>query len=125
MRAEVEPPCAVAVLAMTAPLPSSTVQPARPPLSKPPFSTRSPMGGGRTTMVAESTCVPDAAVPLTVKDVVSAAAPVAALTVSVDEAPAVTLVGLKDAVTPVGSPEALRLTDCGLPEVTAVDTVKV
>ncbi len=45
--------------------------------------------------------------------------------VSVLEPPAVTEVGLNDAVAPVGRPEALRLTVCALPEVTAVLIVLV
>src|SRR5215510_12134109 len=43
----------------------------------------------------------------------------------VDEPPAVTEVGLKLTVTPEGTPEADRLTDWALPEVTAVPTVAV
>ena len=43
-----------------------------------------------------------------------------AFTVSVELPPAVTDVG-SDAVAPLGTPERARLTDCALPEVTAVE----
>ena len=46
-------------------------------------------------------------------------------TVSVDDAPAVTELGLKVAEAPVGRPEAVSATVCALPEVTAVETVAV
>ncbi|MFD0631464.1 hypothetical protein ACFQ9X_07315 [Catenulispora yoronensis] len=46
-------------------------------------------------------------------------------TVSVDEPPAVTEAGAKDAVAPVGSPEADSATDWADPEVTAVPMVDV
>ena len=49
----------------------------------------------------------------------------AVLIVSVEELPAVTEVGLKVAVAPEGSPDALSDTVCAEPEVTAVETVVV
>jgi hypothetical protein len=45
------------------------------------------------------------------------------VTVIVEEAPAVTDAGLKDADAPLGRPEAESATVWALPEVTAVDTV--
>jgi hypothetical protein len=45
--------------------------------------------------------------------------------VIVEELPAVTELGLKDADAPVGRPDAVSATDCALPEVTAVETVEV
>jgi hypothetical protein len=50
---------------------------------------------------------------------------VPALTVSVDEVPAVTEVALRVAVAPAGTPDALRLTVCADPLVTAVEIVDV
>jgi hypothetical protein len=47
------------------------------------------------------------------------------VTVIVEEPPAVTDVGLKVTVAPVGCPLALRLTDCAAPLVTAVEMVEV
>src|SRR5215471_2737115 len=48
---------------------------------------------------------------------------VPALTVSVELPPAVTDVGLREAVAPLGTPETARLTVPALPEMTAVDMV--
>jgi hypothetical protein len=48
---------------------------------------------------------------------------VPALTVRVELPPAVTEVGLSEAVAPLGTPETLRLTVCALPAVTAVEIV--
>ncbi len=53
------------------------------------------------------------------------AAAVPALTVSVDELPEVTLVGLNEAVAPVGTPLTLRFTVWAEPPVVAVLTVTV
>jgi hypothetical protein len=44
---------------------------------------------------------------------------------SVLEPPAVTEAGLNEAVAPAGTPEALRLTVCATPEVTAVEMALV
>ena len=59
---------------------------------------------------------------MTVK--VPAAAVDAALIVNVELLPAVTEVGLKEAVTPEGNPEALKEMLCALPETTAVEIVE-
>jgi hypothetical protein len=45
--------------------------------------------------------------------------------VRVELAPAVTVVGLKDAVVPAGRPLALRVTDSAVPLAIAVETVEV
>src|SRR5579859_1109451 len=67
-------------------------------------------------------CVAEAPVPV----IVTVEVPVGVLEVvaivRVEEAPAVTVDGLKLAVAPVGKPEAVSATDCALPEVTAVET---
>ena len=47
------------------------------------------------------------------------------LRVSVELPPAVTELGLKEAVAPEGSPEALKVTDCGFPLITVVLMVEV
>jgi len=47
------------------------------------------------------------------------------LTVSVELPPALTDVGLKAAVAPLGTPEILKVTVCVPPEVTAVEIVLV
>lgn len=76
-----------------------------------------------TTSVTLVACVADVPVPVIVIVYVPAGVLAAVATVSVELLPAVTDAGLKVAVAPVGRPEALRLTDCALPEVTAVATV--
>ncbi len=53
------------------------------------------------------------------------AAAVPVLMVSVLEPPAVTELGLNEALAPLGRPDALRLIVCALPEVTAVLMVLV
>src|SRR5882762_8397135 len=77
-----------------------------------------------TVSVTVVMCVAEAAVPVTVSVYVPAAA-VPVLTVSVELPPAVTDVGLSEAVAPLGAPETERLTVSALPEVTAVEIVLV
>ena len=48
-----------------------------------------------------------------------------AVSVNVAVPPEVTVAGLNDPVTPDGSPLTERVTDCGVPETVAVDTVTV
>jgi hypothetical protein len=62
-------------------------------------------------------------VPVTVRVDVLAGADDGVETVRVEPLPAVTEVGLNDAVAPVGSPLTLRLTTWALPDVTAVETL--
>jgi hypothetical protein len=69
--------------------------------------------------------VAEAPVPVMVIVKVPAGVVDAVLMVSVDELPAVTEVGLKVALAPDGSPDALSDTVCAEPEVTAVETVVV
>jgi len=80
--------------------------------------------GGLTVSVTEVVCVAEVPVPVTVSVYVPAAA-VPVFTVSVELPPAVTDVGLSDAVAPLGTPVTERLTVCALPEVTAVEIVLV
>ena len=47
------------------------------------------------------------------------------LRVRVELPPAVTELGLKEAVAPEGSPEALKVTDCGFPLITVVLMVEL
>ena len=70
-------------------------------------------------------CEPDAAVPVIVIGYVPGDIEADVESVSVDEAPEVTLAGENDADTPDGSPLADSDTVCALPEVVAVDTVAV
>src|SRR5262249_15631816 len=63
--------------------------------------------------------------PVTVSWALPSAAPSAAVTVSVALCPAVTEVGWKVAVTPLGRPEIAKPMSTALPVVTAVVTVKV
>src|SRR5437660_11029045 len=81
-------------------------------------------GSSWIVTVTEVECVAEAAVPVTVS-VYAPAAAVRAFTVSVELPPAVTDVGLSEAVAPVGAPETERLTVSALPEVTAVEIVLV
>jgi hypothetical protein len=76
-------------------------------------------GGWVTVSVTEVACVIEPSTPVTVSGYTPAAA-VPALMLSVELPPAVTDVGLSDAVAPLGTPETVRLTVCALPEVTAV-----
>jgi hypothetical protein len=68
-------------------------------------------------------CVPDVAVPVTVTGYVPAGVDADVAIVNVDEPPAVTDVGLNDALAPDGNPDAENATDCAEPDVTAVFTV--
>ena len=68
-------------------------------------------------------CEPLVAVPVTVTVYVPAAALVLAVNVSVELLPELMGFGLNEAVTPEGTPEALRLTLSVEPEVIVVDTV--
>jgi hypothetical protein len=81
-------------------------------------------GGAVTVKVTVVACVADAAVPVTVSVYVPAAA-LPAFTVSVDDAPAVTLVGLKVALEPAGAPATESETVCALPLVTVVEMVEL
>ncbi len=71
-------------------------------------------------------CVaPLAPVPVTVTGYVPGVVVPPTVTVIVDEAPAVSVVGLNAIVTPDGCPLALSVTDCAAPFVTAVLIVDV
>jgi hypothetical protein len=70
-------------------------------------------------------CVADVPVPVIVIGYVPAWVVDAVLRVSVDEPPDVTEVGLKEADTPAGRPDAESATVCAEPEVTVVETVVV
>ena len=78
-----------------------------------------------TFTVMDAVCVADAAVPVTVMVYVSSGVVASAATVSVELAPAVTLVGANVAVAPAGRPVAERVTVSGVPAVAVVDTVVV
>src|SRR5262249_42832333 len=78
---------------------------------------------GLTTSVTLVECVADAPVPVMVIVYVPASVVALVATVKVELAPALTDVGLNVAVASAGRPDAVRLTDCALPEVTAVETV--
>lgn len=78
-----------------------------------------------TVRLSTAVCEPVAAVPVTVTLYVPAAVVDAAVSVSVDEEPELTVAGENDAVTPGGSPLALNETDSELPDVIAVETVAV
>src|SRR5258708_6642241 len=77
-----------------------------------------------TVRVTEVVCVAEGPVPVTISVYVPAAA-VPVFTLSVELPPAVTDVGLSDAVAPLGTPVTERLTVCPLPDVTAVEIVLV
>src|SRR5207253_242470 len=85
------------------------------------------MGAALTVSDTEEACVADPSVPVIVTVKVPVAEVQLALRVSVELFPAVTLVGLKLAVTPAGDPPTLALsdTDCALPQATAVEMVLV
>ncbi len=70
-------------------------------------------------------CVAEAPVPVIVTLDVPVGVLELVVIVTVEDAPAVTELGLKLAVAPVGRPEAESATLCALPEVTAVETVAV
>src|SRR5207253_10075078 len=108
-RAAYLPPCPpVTTVAVEA-----TVHPERVPVSKSPLVI--PDDAGAVT-VSETfvECVADGAVPLTVR-VYEPAAAVPAFTVSVDELPAVTLVGLSEALAPAGTPVTVSITVSATP----------
>jgi hypothetical protein len=100
-----------------------TVHPERSPVSKSPL-TIAVDDGAVTVRDTVVECVAEGAVPLTVSVYVPAAA-VPALTVRVDEPPAVTLVGFNDALAPAGTPLTASETLSAVPLVTVVDTVEV
>src|SRR5207253_6538511 len=85
---------------------------------------KSSMVAGAMVTLTVVLCVAEVAAPVTVSVYVPAAA-VPALTVSVLEPPAVTEVGLSEALAPPGTPDTLRFTVSALPEVTAVLMVLV
>jgi hypothetical protein len=78
-----------------------------------------------TVSVKLVVCVAEVPVPVIVMVEVPDGVLDEVATVSVEEEPAVTEAGLKDADAPVGRPEALSDTVCALPEVTAVEIVEV
>src|SRR3982750_3630403 len=96
-------------------------QPVREPLSKPPFTT--PPGGAAAVTASDTVvvCVEDAPVPVTVIVYVPGAVDDPTASVNVDEAPALTDVGLNDAVVPAGTPAAENVTACAEPLVTVVE----
>jgi hypothetical protein len=81
-------------------------------------------GGALTVSAMVVACVAETPVPVTVS-VYAPAAAVPAFTVSVDDAPAVTIPGLNEAVAPAGNPLMLNEIDCAEPLVTAVEIVDV
>jgi hypothetical protein len=103
----------------------TTVQPVKVPVSKPPLVIPPPPPPDevtvRDTVVLWVALVP---VPVMVSVEVPAAA-VPALTVSVDEPPEETLVGLNEAVAPDGTPLTEKLTVCAEPLVIVVLIVEV
>ena len=64
-------------------------------------------------------------VPVTVTVLVPAGVEIAAVIVNVELPPLLTEAGLKEALAPVGRPEALRVTLCAEPLVIAVEIVDV
>jgi hypothetical protein len=81
-------------------------------------------GGAITVNVTVAACVADEAVPVTVRVYVPGDA-VPALTESVENPPALTLVGFTLAVTPWGAPLTTRLIVSALPLTTEVEMVDV
>jgi hypothetical protein len=81
-------------------------------------------GGAVTVTLTVVECVAVPSVPVTVSVYVPAAAE-PAFTVRVELLPAVTDVGLSEALAPLGAPETVRATVPALPEVTAVEIVLV
>jgi hypothetical protein len=67
--------------------------------------------------------VAEAALPVIVRVEVAAGVVALVVTVSVELPPAVTVVGLNEAVAPVGRPEAARVIVSALPATSAVETV--
>src|SRR5256714_9157477 len=80
-------------------------------------------GAAVTVRVTVVECVAVVPVPVTVTVYVPGAVVPEVAIVMVELLPAVTAVGLNDAVAPAGSPVALRLTFCAEPLVTAVEIV--
>jgi hypothetical protein len=84
------------------------------------------LDGGEPAVTVSFTvtlCVADGEVPVTVKEYVAARTDAPAEMVRVELPPVVTEAGLKDAVTPDGSPLALSAIASGLPEISAVPIV--
>ena len=84
----------------------AVVQPVKLPVSNPPFTMLAAVVTVNVTVVVWVALAP---VPVTVSVYVPAAA-VPAFTVSVLEPPLVTLVGLSDALAPLGAPLTVRFT---------------
>src|SRR5258708_19077718 len=82
-------------------------------IGRPPRSTLFPY---TTLFRSEVACVAEVPVPVTVSEYVPGAA-VPVFTLSVELPPAVTDVGLSDALAPLGRPVTERLTVCAFPEV--------
>jgi protein involved in polysaccharide export with SLBB domain len=78
-----------------------------------------------TVTPSAAVCVASVPVAVTVADVVPAVAVGDAVNVSVDDWPEVIDAGLKEAVTPLGSPVAASVIDCAAPFVIVVATVDV
>ncbi|HJQ02044.1 MAG TPA: hypothetical protein VJ851_10605 [Jatrophihabitans sp.] len=81
---------------------------------------KSSTGTALTVSDTETVWVADAPVPVTTNEYVPAVALESTVRVMVELPPAVTELGLNDAVTPEGKPLTLNATVCGLPPVTAV-----
>ena len=71
----------------------------------------------------EVECVADGPVAVMVKGTVPGEAPLPTVSVRVELSPELIEGGLKAAVIPDGMPVAVRVSGCGLPDVTAVLTV--
>lgn len=99
------------------------VQPLRSPVSKSPFTTD--ICVCFTVNDTEVVCIALAAVAVTVTVYVPGAVDGPTASVSVEEPPALSVDGLKDAVVPAGTPLAPRATDCAAPLATAVEIVEV
>src|ERR1700730_12835058 len=99
----------------------AAVHPLNVPVSNPPLTM---LDAAVTVSARVAVWVAFAPVPVTVSVYVPGAA-LPAFTVSVLEPPLVTLVGLSDAVAPLGAPVTVRLTVCALPDVVAVLIVDV
>src|SRR5437868_1313927 len=78
-----------------------------------------------TARVALAEWVALAPVPVTVNELLPAAAEKLAESVSVEESPEVMVAGLNEAVTPAGNPDAESATDVGPPATTFAVTVYV
>ena len=112
------PLCAVLLIEVACP---PVVQPLNVPVSKPPLVMPPPPPPLEVTVtLTEVVCVALPSVPVTVTVYAPAATVEPTLTVSVEEPPAVTEVGLSEAVGPDGETLAERLTVPAEPLVTAV-----